>query len=58
MFNPANQKVLPTVGGNIQITGTLKVTSNLGLPRLLPFVFYVVDLAYRIIGADFLIRHS
>ena len=44
--------------GSIQITGTLKATINLGLSRLLPFDFYVVDLAYGIIGADFLTRHG
>ena len=52
------KKTLPTIGGNIQITGTLKATLNLGLSRLLPFDFYVVDLAYGIIDADFLARHG
>ena len=57
-IQPSPSKTLPTIGGNIQITGTLKATLNLGLSRLLPFDFYVVDLAYGIIGADFLTRHG
>ena len=57
-IQPSPSKTLPTIGGNIQITGTLKATLNLGLSRLLPFNFYVVDLAYGIIGADFLTRHG
>ena len=57
-FQPSPTKTLPTIGGNIQITGTLKVTLNLGLSRLLSFDFYLVGLAYGIVGPDFLTRHS
>ena len=55
-IQPSSTKTLSTIGGEIQITGSLKATFNLGLSRLLPFDFYVVHLAYGIIGADFLKR--
>ena len=51
-------KTLPIIGGNIQIAGTLKATLNLGLSRLLPSVFYAVDLACGIVGADLLTRQG
>ena len=57
-IQPSSSKTLPTIGGNFQITGTLKANLNLGLSRLLPYDFYVVDLAYGIIGADFLTTHG